>query len=101
MAEMKRLLASHANALQEMASLPMSIEEAETARDAAQALVQEQEATVRHYVLLMTRGLLKSKRERISLTPLYHTNKYHATDRLPPRAAGGGGGAPGGHGGPA
>lgn len=44
---MKRLVASQAHELRELASLPMSVEEAETARDAAQALVREQEATVR------------------------------------------------------
>lgn len=47
MAEMRRLAASDAAKLKELASLPMSLQEATTAREAAEALVEEHEETVR------------------------------------------------------
>lgn len=46
MAQMRVLVSEQAGKLQELASLPMSVQEAQAAREAAEALVAEQEATV-------------------------------------------------------
>lgn len=77
MAELRRLAASDAAKLKELASLPMSLQEARTAKEAAEALVEEHEATVRVGVQCVV-ACLRRTRWTCACLPYGHS----CTDRV-------------------